>query len=112
MPEYLSAVKQSRVQLLEGLREDARAALRRQLVLNEVAKQEKVEVTDAEIDAEIEGTISLFGEHADEARKTLDTPEQRRNIAFRLQQRRSRERLAQIASQPVEGAAAAQPEGQ
>ncbi|MHB1005474.1 MAG: trigger factor [Chloroflexota bacterium] len=111
MPEYLSAMRQSRIQLLEGLREDARVALRRQLVLNEVAKLENIEIPDAEIDAEIEGTVALFGEHADEARKTLDTPEQRRSIAFRLNQRKARERLARIASQPAEGAAAAQPEG-
>ena len=108
MPEYLAALKQTRLQLLDGLREEARQALRRQLVLNEVAKKEGIEVKPADIDAEIEKAAS-FGARADEMRRTLNTDDSRRGIAFRLQQRRTLERLTETASQSEgEGAATAE----
>lgn len=112
MPEYLAAVKQSRVQLLDTLREEARASLRRQLVLNEVAKREGIEVTDADVDAEIAEGVANLGAQAEEVRASLEKDESRRNIAFRLRQRRARQRLAEIASQATDGEAAAADTGQ
>lgn len=112
MPVYLNLVKQTRLQLIEGLREEARASLRRELVLAEVAKNEGIEIADADIDGEIEETVAMFGQKAAEGRAALNSDESRRNIAFRLRQRKARERLAEIASQPAEGAAAAQPEAE
>lgn len=111
MPEYLSAVKQTRIQMLDNLRQETRQALREQLVLNEIAKQEKVEVSDEEVDAEIESSVSYMGPRAEETRKQLSTAESRRGITFRLRQRQARQRLAELASQPV-GEAAAQPGGE
>jgi len=102
MPEYLSATKQTRLQLLDTLRDEARATLRRQLVLNEVAKEEGIDVGDAEVSANIEESVALLGgDQGETLRKALDTEESRRNIAFRLRQRKTRERLAEIASQPA-----------
>ncbi|MCL4464844.1 MAG: trigger factor [Chloroflexi bacterium] len=101
MPEYLAALRQTRLQLLEGLRQEARQALRQQVVLNEVAKRENVEIADADIDAEIESSVSFLGQRAEEARQQLMSEESRRSIAFRLRQRQARQRLAEIASQPV-----------
>jgi trigger factor len=112
MPVYLNLVKQTRIQLLESMREEARMALRRQLVLNEVAQKEGIEISDADIDAEIEAATQMLGNRAEAVRKALNTDEGRRNAAFRLRQRKARERLAEIASQPAEGAAAAQPEAE
>jgi trigger factor len=111
MPEYLSAVKQTRIQLIDNLRHEARQALREQLVLNEIAKRETLEVGDAEVDAEIESSVSYMGQRADEARKQLSTAESRRGIGFRLRQRQARQRLAELASQPI-GEGAAQPSGE
>ena len=99
MPEYLAAVKQTRIQLLDNLREEARRALREQVVLNEIASRENLEVSDEEVDAEIESSLSYLGQRAAEARKQLNTAESRRGIAFRLRQRKARQRLAEIASQ-------------
>lgn len=87
-------------------------ALRRQLVLNEVAQKESIEIGDADVDAELEASTKMLGNRAEEIRKALNTPEGRRNTAFRLRQRKARERLAEIASQPAEGDAAAQPEAE
>ncbi|MHB1134538.1 MAG: trigger factor [Chloroflexota bacterium] len=108
MPEYLAAVKQTRIQLLDRLREEAKETLREQLVLSEIAKRENVEVADAEVDQEIEQSVSFMGQHADEARQQLSTDESRRSIAFRLRQRKTLQRLAEIASQ-TDGEAVAQP---
>lgn len=112
MPEYLNLVKKTRLQLLDDMRAEARLVLRRQFVLNAVAEREGIEVSDEEIKNEVETAARLMGNRGDEVRKALSTPEARRNTAFRLRQRKARERLAAIASQPAEDVAAVQPEGQ
>ncbi len=110
MPEYLAASKLNRLQLLDKLREEARASLRRQLVLNEVARQENIEVGEAEVDAEIEEMRALLARlQPSSSREDLNEPEQRRNVAFRLRQQKARRRLAEIASRPVVDEATAEP---
>ncbi len=112
MPVFLNATKQTRMELTDSLKEDAKLLLRRQLLLNEVVNREGIEVSDEEVEAEIESAIAFFGERAEAGRKVLDTPDSRRNIAFRLSQRKARERLVEIGSQTDEQAteAAAQTE--
>ena len=112
MPEYLNMAKQTRLQLLDGMRGDARSVLRRQFVLNEVAEKEGIVVNDEDVTAEIDLAAQMLGNRSGEVRRAMNSPEGRRNTAFRLRQRKARERLAEIASQPDEGTAAAQPEAE
>lgn len=110
MPEFLAATKQSRLDLLENLRQEARETLRRQLMLETVAEREAIEVSDAEVDAQIAETVAVMGEDAERMRVALNESNTRRNIAFRLRQTKAVDRLAEIASQPVAETEAAQGE--
>jgi len=88
--------------LREDLRPLAAKRVGQLLVLGEVAAEEKVEVTDAEINAEIESLTSGAGESKDEMGKLLSTPESHESVKRYLTRRKTIQRLTEIAqsSQP------------
>ena len=68
------------------------------LVLYEVANNEKIEVSDTEIDAEIDGMAKGAAEDKrEEVRKLLDAPQTRGSIRQSLMTRKTMERLVEIA---------------
>jgi FKBP-type peptidyl-prolyl cis-trans isomerase (trigger factor) len=66
-------------------------------VLSEVAEEEKIEVDESEIDAEIENMLQSAGENKEELRNVLNTPNSRTSIKQFLVSRKTVNRLVEIA---------------
>jgi trigger factor len=99
--DYLSATKSSEQQVRDGMRESATNTLRRYLILREVARREGIQVSTAEVNAEIEATAAQFGRARNAVRERLSTRDQRERIESRIFYSRAVERLAEIAQQPT-----------
>ena len=67
------------------------------LVLGKVADEEKIEVSDAEIDAEIELRTQNTGNRQDEQKRLLNNPQSRGTIGRILTMRKTVQRLVEIA---------------
>lgn len=98
---YLKNMKKTEAELREELRPVAVKNVTGSLVLGEIAKREKIEVTEAEIDKEIDGmTRGAAEDKKADLRKLLDTPRARDSIKQSLVTRKSIERLVTIARGP------------
>jgi trigger factor len=98
MDEYLKSVNKTTEQLQEELRPVATRNVTASLVLGRVADEEKIEVSEADI----ENGINDMTRGADDARKEelrrlLDTPQTRESIKQSLKTRQTIERLTDIA---------------
>jgi FKBP-type peptidyl-prolyl cis-trans isomerase (trigger factor) len=69
-------------------------------VLGRIAEEEKSEVSDSEINAEIENMIKSAAENKDELTKFLNTPDSRKSIEQILITRKTIQRLVEIANGP------------
>jgi trigger factor len=67
------------------------------LVLSKVAEAEKIEVSDAEVDAEIERMTASSGDMIEEQKKFLNSPQARNSIRQLLATRRTIQRLSELA---------------
>jgi trigger factor len=97
MEEYLSRIGKKEDELREEIRPAATKRVSRTLVLDRVAEAEKIEVSDADINAELDKMIQGTGEKQAEARKQLDTPQVRRSLEPMLVTRKAVQRLVEIA---------------
>lgn len=102
LEDYLNNVNKTEEELHEELRPLATRRITRSLVLSKVAEEEKIEVSDSEIDNEIENMIISNPEKKDELKKALDTPQIRESIEQTLFTRKTLLRLTEIASSPKE----------
>lgn len=93
---YLKSVNQTEAELREELKPLATKGVTRSLVLGKVAEEEKIEVSDSEIDAEIEEMIKNT-EKKDELQKYLNSPPSRESIKRLLITRKTIRRLVEIA---------------
>jgi trigger factor len=100
MEKYLSRIGKKEEELREELRPAATKRVIRSLVLGKVAEAEKIDVSDADIDAELDRMIGGAGEKKDEARKQLNTPQVRRSLEPILVSRKTVQRLVEIAEKP------------
>jgi trigger factor len=100
MEEYLSRIGKKEEELREELRPAATKRVTRSLVLGKVNEAEKIEVNDADIDAELERMIEGAGEKKDEARKQLNTPQVRSSLEQVVATRKTVQRLVEIAGHP------------
>ncbi|MFC1943673.1 hypothetical protein ACFLWO_03760, partial [Chloroflexota bacterium] len=69
----------------------------RSLVLGKVVEEEKIEVSDSEIDIEIENMTKSTTENKDELEKVLNTPQIRESIKQTLITRKTIQLLVDIA---------------
>ena len=103
LDRYLELIKKSTEEVREDLAPSATERVRRTLALSQVADEEKLEVTDADIDAEIEKLISQAAganqEQLDQYRKIFQSPEARRSLSSSVLTRKTMDRLVEIASQ-------------
>ena len=87
----------------EEVREQARPQvehrLKRAHVLREVARQQEIEATDAEIDEEVESIAEGSGDQADEVRKLFAEQERRESLRRALINRKAIAHLTAIAEQ-------------
>jgi trigger factor len=103
LDRYFELLKQDKAQVREELRPSATERVKRSLVLGQLADSEKIEVADADIDAEIERLIAGASGGDDQQieryRQIFRSPEARASLSRSLQTRKTLERLVEIASQ-------------
>jgi len=96
LEEYLGRVNKTEAELREELRPLATKTVSRSLVLGRVAEEEKIEVSDAEISAELERMAQSVTGNKDEVQKRLDSPQVRSSIEQLLTTRKTMQRLVEI----------------
>jgi trigger factor len=95
---YLKAQGKSEEELQQELRPLAVERVRRSLILTQVAEAENIDVSDAEVDQEVERLVSSAGPRAEEVRRLFVGDDGRDALRRRLLARRTLDRLVDIAS--------------
>jgi len=95
---HLRAQGKSEEELRQELRPLAVERVRRSLILTQVAEAENIDVSDAEIDQEVERIVSSAGPQAEEVRRLFVGADGRDALRRRLLARRTLDRLVDIAS--------------
>jgi trigger factor len=72
IPQYLAASGQDQQAFVDGVCEGAAGAVRADLALRAVVAQEAIEVSDAEVDAEVDQLAERLGEKPAKVRKDLE----------------------------------------
>ena len=98
LERYLQQVGKSEEELRAELRPLAETRVLRSLVLSEVVEAEHIEVTDAEVEAEIDRITSGAGGHADEMRRLFANDSAKEGLQRSLVTKKTLERLSEIAS--------------
>ena len=83
--------------LHEDYHDDAVNIIKRSLAVQELTEAEQIEVTEADLDAEIDRVVEQFGEQAAAFRSIYNNDNMRANLRQDLLNRKLRERVAQIA---------------
>lgn len=113
LEEYLRSINKTEEEIREELRPQATRRTVWSLVLGEVAKVEKIEVSDSEIDTEIESMTQDTDEaKKDELKGFLNTPQSRESIEQTLMTRKTIRRLVEIAKDSTMSVKASQKEEQ
>lgn len=100
---YLKSINKTEEQLHEELHPIATQRVTRSLVLGQVVEDEKIEVSEAEIDAEVKRLVDGTTENSkDKMEKFLATPEARESMEQSLLTRKTIEQLVDIAQGSVE----------
>jgi trigger factor len=97
LEEYLKRVGKTEEDLREELRPLATKRVTGSLVLGRIAEEEKIEVSDAEINAEMGNMVQSVAGNKDEVRKKLDSPQVRDSIEQLLMTRKTIQKLVEIA---------------
>jgi len=100
MDEYLRTINKSEEELHEELHPVAAKRVSQSLVLGKITEEEKIEVNDADVDAEIEAMIISTAENKDQLKQALNTPQTRQSIEQTLLVRKTMKRLGEIARSP------------
>jgi len=97
MDDYLRTINKSEEELHEELHPVAAKRVSQSLVLGKITEEEKIEVSDSDIDAEIETMIKSTAENKDQLKQALNTPQTRQSIEQTLIVRKTVQRLGEIA---------------
>jgi trigger factor len=98
MDQYLKSINKTAEQLHEELRPVATRNVTASLVLGKIAGEEKIEVTEKDIENGINNmTRNVAADKKEEFRKLLDTPRTRESLEQSLKTRKTIERLTEIA---------------
>jgi trigger factor len=104
LDEYLKRVNKTEEEIREELRPLATKRVSASLVLGKVAEEGKIEVSDAEIDSEIENMCRDAADgKKDELKKFLTTPQARESIKQTLMTRKTIQQLVEIAKGAKKG---------
>jgi trigger factor len=98
LEDFLRFQNKTMDDLRDDLQDEARARLKRSLVLAEVVRREGLEADAEEIDARIEETSTAWGIRADEMRSLLSSEPGRRAVRSRLLANKAVQRLVAIAT--------------
>jgi len=97
LEQYLKSINKTEEELREELRPAATKRVAQSLVLGKIVEEEKIEISTAEIDNEIEDMTRTATEKKDELKKALNTPQARESIEQRLLTRKTIQLLVEIA---------------
>ena len=97
LDDYLKSTNKTEEEVREELRPLATKRVTQSLTLDRIAEEEKFEVSDSEISAEIENMTKSATENKDELNKFLNTPQARKSIEQVLITRKTIQRLVEIA---------------
>ncbi len=100
LDDYLKSIKKTEDELKAELRPQATRRVVNSLVLDKIAEEEEIEVTEAEIDAEVEKMATSAGEKRDEVFKSLNSPRAREPIRQVLVTQKTVQKLTEIAKSP------------
>ena len=75
MDQYLQFSGLTLDQLKEQVRPDAITRIKSSLVLEQIAKEENIEITDADVDAEIEKMATMYNMEADKLKEYMGEDE-------------------------------------
>lgn len=98
LESYLKTINKTEEEVREQLRPRATERVIQSLVLGKVAEEEKIEVSPAEIDVEIEKMIGSTEENAEELHKIFTTQQGRHWVEERLIIEKTVQRLVEIAT--------------
>ena len=98
LEEYLGSINKTEEELRQELNPLATKRVSQSLTLGKIAEEEKLEVSDSEISAEIENMTKSATENKDELNKFLNTPQARKSIEQTLITRKTIQRLVEIAN--------------
>ena len=97
LEEYLRRINKTEEELREELHPLATKRIIRSLVLGKIAEEGKIEVSDSEVDDEIENMIKSDAGNKDELGEALNTPQARQSIEQLLTTRKIIQQLVEIA---------------
>jgi len=109
MEEYLRNMGKTSDELREELRPEATRRVTHSLVLSKLAEEEKIEVSPAEVDADVETMVRGAGERGEELRRLFASAPARQSIERTLLTRKTVQRLIEISSTPEGAGEAAVP---
>jgi len=112
---YLNMLGKTRDAYRSELHPAAEERLKKRLVMVEVSKQEKLELEDEEIEAQINRVSESMGENADQMREFLETPQGRLSVADDLMSTKVQERIVEIGkgeAPPLEAEDETEPEAE
>jgi trigger factor len=95
--DYLKNIKKTAEELREEFRPIAVKRVTRVLVLGKVSEEEKIEVSGADIDAEVKNMTEEAAEKKDELEKMFNTASARDSVKQFLIARKAKQRLVEIA---------------
>jgi trigger factor len=97
MDQYLKSINKTAEQLQEDMRPVATKNVTAALVLGKIAAEEKIEVTETDIENGITNMMrNVADDKKEEFRRLLDTPRTRESLEQSLKTRQTIERLAEI----------------
>lgn len=92
----------SEEEIQEELRTEAETRIKRAVVLREIATEANIEISDEDIDQEIETMAAGAGQEADQVRKMFEPGENQDSLRRSLLNRKAVEYLTEIAAQKAE----------
>ncbi len=95
---YLQRVGQSEADFRETLRDAADTSVQRALALAQFAEDESIEVTDADVEVELDSLVAPMGDDAARFREMFGNAEGSATIRRNLHSKKTLERLAAIAA--------------
>ena len=97
MEQYLQNVGKSAEEHQEELRSVALSRLTRSYALRKIAELENIEVSPEDVEQEINTLVESVGNQGDAIRRNFDSPEGKRSLSEVLLNRKTLERLTEIA---------------
>lgn len=111
LDDYMKVMGKSHEDLHEDYNDSAIETIKRSLTIRELIDIEQIEVTESDIDSEIDRVVAQFGEQAAAFRSIYNNPTVRENLSNDLLTRKVMDRIASIArgDNPEIGAAQEEP---